>query len=932
MEPYDFLPFYPPISNSLGESILQKQEFYELKLTKQQPPAPRKGEQFAHQSIIARFLSSHTLYDEILLFHSPGTGKTCSAIHAIETVLENSADHGISKALLLMKNNSLIKQFQYAIMRTCTGDKYYSENQKGFSSEARQLYHLYTYATFYNEFNRHAKRVKRAFSDAVIVIDEVHDLLNTKMYSFFHEFLHSVHNRKIILLTGTPMGNNASDIALLLNLILPLSSQLRTGDEFTAAYVTNGQLNANGVRDIEQAALGRVSYLKSRVNITTDYQGHKDKTVSYPLVYTVMSEHQTASYETAYAIDTNEGKGSFYIQSLQASLFVFPDGTYGAAGYAQHVVQRKTQFRAKFLEPMKQLGYNRKLDEIREMSSKYAYIIKQIVDHPNQNVFVYINSITGSGAIILGLCLELFGYTRATGSVSKPGHRYVILAGETGTQWEDVRDTFNSANNREGKYIQVIIGGEQVKQGFTFKSIQQIHIASPEWNDSNIEQAIARGVRIGAHSHLPPDTPVRVFLHVANPRRGNPIDHYLYRTAHEKDRVIKHVEYVLKTVSVDCALTYERNVNTTGTDGSRACEYNDCLYRCKNVSTNPPYTVSTLDKSTYNLLYTNEYVPQVIQLLEAIFRIRTHFSLLDLLNASSSELDGFQLMQALDTIMSRRHTVRDRYGFPCFLEEDNNVLFLVDSIHKSSFTSAFYTEFPVIESEETRPKADLSNTLQDIELVMQQSTVNDQVTMIRTLTLPLQEQFLEEAMFAAVTAQSTPLVEAILETYRPVLSLTSKGYESSLLTPVTRVLTQSGKWETMYPRRQSVPEEDEALEDMARRGKGWVGRRNANGEFSILDLTQAYAMDQNILARMKKDKGQKCETRKIETLSQLMDDLGIVPPESFTFADAQKILKKKVVDIPVEEQRRAAWLKRGKKKICADLEEWFEQNNLLMFT
>ena len=37
-----------------------------------------------HQKIVARFLSPYTPYDRLLLFHEPGTGKTCTATNVYE--------------------------------------------------------------------------------------------------------------------------------------------------------------------------------------------------------------------------------------------------------------------------------------------------------------------------------------------------------------------------------------------------------------------------------------------------------------------------------------------------------------------------------------------------------------------------------------------------------------------------------------------------------------------------------------------------------------------------------------------------------------------------------------------------------------------------------------------------------------------------------
>ena len=53
-----------------------------------------------------------------------------------------------------------------------------------------------------------------------------------------------------------------------------------------------------------------------------------------------------------------------------------------------------------------------------------------------------------------------------------------------------------------GEYIKVIIGSEKMSEGITLKNIQNIHILSPGWNFSEIDQAIARGYRLFSHNNL----------------------------------------------------------------------------------------------------------------------------------------------------------------------------------------------------------------------------------------------------------------------------------------------------------------------------------------------------------------------------------------------------------------------------------------------
>ena len=90
MEIVDFLPKYPNIDNKdedilnpyeIGfyESIFKKKEFYEerIKPNEIETVPDEKGVLMKHQKIIARFLSSNTMYNSLLLVHMMGTGKTC---------------------------------------------------------------------------------------------------------------------------------------------------------------------------------------------------------------------------------------------------------------------------------------------------------------------------------------------------------------------------------------------------------------------------------------------------------------------------------------------------------------------------------------------------------------------------------------------------------------------------------------------------------------------------------------------------------------------------------------------------------------------------------------------------------------------------------------------------------------------------------------
>ena len=78
----NFLPKYPNIRqleekifnpyDDFYEAIYKKKEFYDKKLPAVEEFPTVVGTLMKHQKLIARFFSSHTLYDELLLVHEMG--------------------------------------------------------------------------------------------------------------------------------------------------------------------------------------------------------------------------------------------------------------------------------------------------------------------------------------------------------------------------------------------------------------------------------------------------------------------------------------------------------------------------------------------------------------------------------------------------------------------------------------------------------------------------------------------------------------------------------------------------------------------------------------------------------------------------------------------------------------------------------------------
>jgi len=92
-----------PYEEDFYQAIFRKKEFYDEKLPKIEDFPDQAGVLMKQQKLVARFLSSYTPYDSLLLMHFMGTGKTCTSVGVIEQIKKEA--NGIDGALILAKGN-----------------------------------------------------------------------------------------------------------------------------------------------------------------------------------------------------------------------------------------------------------------------------------------------------------------------------------------------------------------------------------------------------------------------------------------------------------------------------------------------------------------------------------------------------------------------------------------------------------------------------------------------------------------------------------------------------------------------------------------------------------------------------------------------------------------------------------------------------------
>lgn len=417
------------------------------------------------------------------------------------------------------------------------------------------------------------------------LVNEVapHDTLN--MYGRIHTFLHEIRSPRILLLSGTPMVDQDSEIVDLFNLILPLDNQM--------------DKNKPLLKQISRVA-GLTSYLEQMVtDVKREDIGTTYHTEHVKVVELEMSSHQQKGYEKAYRGDSgskdgNEGDetGSVAWQnSRQASNFVFPSGKYGKEGFAE--IKDKTARESFNKEVKKNLGL---------YSAKLEFIMDKLEEVPDECAFVFCRDIEGGGVNTIRAVFEAFGWTEATGNEAKSGKRFAVITGSTKNTDKLLR-VYNSPENYDGNRIRVIIGSEAAAEALSFYHTTSVFLYTPLWNTSKLEQAIYRAIRVGSHNVLKKrlaenkdkrKISVKVYRLATVPSDADKsIELHMYQVAEQKDLAIMKVQRILKETAIDCELFKGRNLLESDVDGSRKCNYTTCEYTCKTNKANKSYNQNT---------------------------------------------------------------------------------------------------------------------------------------------------------------------------------------------------------------------------------------------------------------------------------------------------------------------------------------------------
>jgi len=954
---YSFLPEYPfqeeKTLSEFNKEIQGKREFSELSIPKVEILPSTLGEPLKHQKLLSRYLSDVTPYNGLLLYHEMGTGKTCSSVQISETLLNSKSD--FKGCLYVSRNKGLNENFINELIFRCTKGQYkpegwdrmsVTERGKNIRKKIKGIYTTQTYEVFSKKIQRLSnENLRKQWDNKLIIIDEVQNLRlkekggGIETYKNFWEFLHSLKHSKILLLSGTPMKNTSSEFASVMNLLLPENEQLPIDKKFDRIVWKDGynKISSEGVSLLEKAIKGRVSYLESQKpeNVKRIDKGVKVKGVQgFKVVPSIMSKFQSKYYMEAWNSD-KISKG-VYDKSRQASLFVFPDGTWGTAGIGKYIKEIKSagvlkgySLTPEFRKELNTKGTEKeKLVAIRKFSSKYADSIQDILENTRngKTTFVYNEFVSGGGLLLFAELLKLFGWSRWSGREQEE-KTFILLTGLTPSgQIKQLINRFNKPDNVNGKFIQVVLGSRVISEGYTFKNVQAQDIQTPWFNYSDTKQVLGRVFRLGSHNALLQkkdtveiETYHRVSI-LGSIDNKDSIELNMYKLASSKEEQIQKIKEFVKTHSFDCDFFRKRNMPSF-------CEGQENTQKDE-VDT------SNLDLLYYDIVKT---IDKITPLLEKCWEI-TISELMEKLPKHSQ----FNIIKAIALMVSDKYIVINK-NIPCYVFTQGEKVYLgKTTLPINEYNDRIYTQ--KVTGTISLKSDDLQQLIPSIEKERESKILEDfckgDTNKLPLLQLNTQAKLLESAVL--VNKPKIPeLKKVLLDKFSDMYSIIDGVKVHWILYPKIYYYSQSEKmWlEGDSKLKKKIDTELEKEKDKFENNPyGYYGQENPKTkEFCIRDVSQKKEMKKH-----KRTSGRVCTTLpKKKLLDIIVNNLKIPPPAE---DDKWKKIQEGSDEDTLKKLQSSRYLQNTKKKdakialywseqktddICVIVKEWFEKNRLL---
>lgn len=528
----------------------------------------------------------------LLIFHSPGTGKSILAA----SISEYYRKYDTSRKIVVLLAKSLQGNFEKNIKKYMQNNKdaSYAEKSKEFIEDALQNKYKFVslnannmyaqiskveknadalaYDKYLGNLNEHISSGNKFLENSLLIIDEAHNLSGavrngSKNAIKLYNTIMKTRNIKLLFLTGTPIVNSPFELVPMFNMLkgytyfnkVQYSLFPENQLEFSSYFLeikNKDDVDIKNKEIFQNRIIGLVSYYG-------DFQNKDDTKKDFPLelptiIETVhMSLPQYIRYQQTRDLEIKESSSSFS-NGTKSDVFSFKDDTSNSSSYRirsrqvsnYYIPEYAVQFNAdktsveKFITRIK----IEDLQDLPKYSPKFKKIIENIQARPNQLAVVYSEFVSGEGINLFAMTLEkvenyVYWRDAQTSDVfdlpqqkQKQTKTYAIISGNVPyNERESIIKTFNNKKNSSGEHISLLLISKSGAEGLNLRGVRSIHIMEPFWNYARIEQIIARGVRLYSHIDLPEkDHVVQPYIYVSTyPNKFN-IKDIVERTTDEE--------------------------------------------------------------------------------------------------------------------------------------------------------------------------------------------------------------------------------------------------------------------------------------------------------------------------------------------------------------------------------------------------------------
>jgi hypothetical protein len=421
----------------------------------------------------------------MLLWHSTGSGKTCTAAAIIDGFWDSGKEIIYCSTIPALSSNPP-HEFMKCLMNLYP--RFYNKTIEQITKEfnSRNIRFL-TFAKLANRIINNSIDINKC----VLIIDEVHNLFRPlqtqqKQHAFLEKLLLSSKNPqlKVFILTAT-LGDNPSEIMKLLNIVKDTNTP-------TINY-----------EDINQPDL-----FKEKTRGLISYFDMSGDTSKFPVVinnepqYISMSTKQFEKYITAYKEVKETAKNYDKLSKANAL------NKYWAAA------RRYSNMLYNYEKGLSLHDFSAKLDKLitTVTDDKYSQQKQYIYSAFYEN-----RGYGGHGILAIAKELDKLGYEKLTPreavklfnnpKESNKKLRYILaittqLSADKDKDMSELRQLYNAPFNKNGEYVKLFLASQSYNEGLDLKAVRHIHIFEPLITWASDKQTIGRAARLCSHADL----------------------------------------------------------------------------------------------------------------------------------------------------------------------------------------------------------------------------------------------------------------------------------------------------------------------------------------------------------------------------------------------------------------------------------------------